>query len=154
MVRYDARHAPSREALAPPPPLSRNAPASVEHRSARASSTGLRPGGRSGGRLVAPWARLGREHLGLGVGRDLERRGIGTTEVRRSGACRTPELELASYPLLQVHLAEEPSDRREHDGVELPQLRSRLDGEQVLEPRPRLLEPFECRLEFGSVLGA
>jgi hypothetical protein len=46
--------------------------------------------------------------------------------------------ELASYPLFQVHLTKEPPDRREHDGVELAQLRSRLDSQQVLEPSMRL----------------
>ena len=81
-------------------------------------------------------------------------RASGAAEVRRPGACRTPELHLSSYPLFQVHLTKEPPDRREHDGVELAQLRSRLDSEQVFEPSPRLLESFESRLHRAGVLGA
>ena len=78
----------------------------------------------------------------------------GSTEVRLPGACRTPEFELTSDALLQVHRAKEPTDRRERDGIELPQCRRRLNGEQVLEPSPRLLEPVESRLKRANVVGA
>ena len=87
-----------------------------------------------------------------GPGRGL--RAGGAAEVRRPGACRTRELHLSSYPLFQVHLTKEPPDRREHDGVELTQLGSRLESEQILEPSPCLLESFESRLHRAGVLGA
>ena len=76
-----------------------------------------------------------------------------TAEVRRPGTCRMRELELTAYPLFQIHLTQNPSDRREHDGVELAQLGRRLDGEQVLESSSRLLEPLESGLERKDVIG-